>query len=337
MTETGTRTCGSLQLHPSTEVLDSSKITTYMDCPRRFFYEHVLGWREDKFGVNFHLDFGEAWHRAVEVLSVEGFDDESIVKAFNVFQEYYSSIYDPDAEMHKKKTLANVMKGLVLYCAAYKHSGFTTLFTEVSGVVPIDDHRVIHFRLDNISEQENGQKVVIDHKTASNAGRAWMDQWATSFQMSCYTHAAYCHFPPDEVWGVRIRGMVFSKQTVDERDIVEVPVHKTPRMMQAWLTDAVRWFDLIESDFDRLSSCDDSSDVMDAFPMNSQSCTKYFGCPFIAFCTAWANPLQRCAAAPPEFKVDFWDPRDRDKDATVRVKGGEWVPVGKEPENASGQ
>lgn len=320
--------CGPLTLDKSVEVLDSSKMSTFMDCPRQFFYAHVLGWKLDKFGIDFHLDFGEAWHRAVEVLSVEGFGNDEIVKAFDVFKQYYEKIYDPEVEMHKKKTYANVFKGLALYAMQYAHSGYKTLYTEVAGVVPIRDDRHLHFRLDNVSEK-NGLIYVIDHKTASNAQRAWIDQWSTSNQMSCYTHAAYCHFPPEKVWGIRIRGMVFSKQSVDEKDIVEVPVHKTMEMMQAWLQNVNRWYDMIEDEFDRLSYTKEEDDVMEAFPLNTQSCTKYFGCPFISFCTAWANPAQRCSAPPPDFKVSHWDPRDRENDATVRVQDGKWIPVEK--------
>jgi hypothetical protein len=96
-------------------------------------------------------------------------------------------------------------------------------------------------------------------------------------------------------------------------------------MMQAWLVNVNKWFDNLERDFDALASDSPSNDVMESFPLNTQSCTKYFGCPFIAFCTAWANPLRRCAAPPLDFKVSHWDPRDREKDATVKVQNGEWI------------
>lgn len=323
---TALRTCGEMVLHPSVDVVDSSKLGTLMDCPRRFFYEHVLGWRVDKFGEDFHLVFGEAWHRAIEVLSHIGFDDEALMRAFTVFQEYYAQHFDVDAEMHKNKTLANVLRGLALYSGLYKHSGFKTLYTEVSGVVPVSDTRSIHFRLDNISEKD-GQVYVLDHKTGSTFSRSWYDQWSTSNQMSCYTHAAYCHFDPSTVWGVRIRGILFQQQKLAEKDLVEVPVHKTMEMMQAWLVNVNRWFDVIDQEFDKLASATANDDVMAAFPLNTQSCTKYFGCPFITFCTAWANPLRRCGVPPSDFKVAHWDPRDRDKDATVRVQDGKWIPV----------
>ena len=52
-------------------------------------------------------------------------------------------------------------------------------------------------------------------------------------------------------------------------------------------------------------------DILRAFPKNTESCTKYFGCPYADFCQAWMNPLQRCQEVQPGFKLDFWDPREQ--------------------------
>ena len=60
-------------------VLDPSKIKTFKQCPRQFFYEHVLGWRSKE--PNLHLVFGEAWHQALEHLFNNGMSSNKIAEA----------------------------------------------------------------------------------------------------------------------------------------------------------------------------------------------------------------------------------------------------------------
>ena len=57
-----------------------------------------------------------------------------------------------------------------------------------------------------------------------------------------------------------------------------------------------------------LKDCKDSDDVLSAFPMNTTNCSKYFGCPYFDFCTAWPNPLKRCNETPIGIEIEFWDP-----------------------------
>ena len=49
---------------PTWNIKDSSKLDTYLDCPRKFFYEHMLGWRVDRPAHALH--FGTSWHMARE-------------------------------------------------------------------------------------------------------------------------------------------------------------------------------------------------------------------------------------------------------------------------------
>lgn len=56
-----------VQPHPTWDIMDASKLKTYLTCERMFFFEYVLGWRPD-FTSN-HLHFGSAHHEAMEFLT----------------------------------------------------------------------------------------------------------------------------------------------------------------------------------------------------------------------------------------------------------------------------
>lgn len=326
------KVCGELTISPVVEVIDNSKLTTFMDCPRQFFYSHVLGWRVDDKFDKFHLIFGEAWHRAVEVVDILGFTNEAVEKAYQAFLEEYTKSFGLDETPHDAKTPGNALFALATYAETYKAAGFKPIYTEIAGVVPISDTRLIHFRLDEVAEKD-GYFYFIDHKTGSQDSRPWRDQWATSSQMSTYTHAMYCHFEPEKVWGGRVRGAIFTK--TKRCTHIEVPVYKTMAIMNAWLHNTNYWFERLEVEFDKLSRAKASDPVLEAFPLNTQSCTKYFGCKFQPFCTSWANPLQRCQTVPSDFVVEHWDPRARENDSTVRVQGGRWIETKKETDDVN--
>ena len=73
------------------DVLDSTKIKAYLECPRKFFYEYVVGWRSIE--PNIHLEFGKAWHLAMEHLLVKGYEDEELVQAYTLFHNHYRKYF----------------------------------------------------------------------------------------------------------------------------------------------------------------------------------------------------------------------------------------------------
>ena len=71
------------------------------------------------------------------------------------------------------------------------------------------------------------------------------------------------------------------------------------------------WSDL-EYELERLADCSAGDAILAAFPIDPTSCTKYRGCPYHDFCINWANPLQQLGQVPLGYKVDFWDPLEKE-------------------------
>jgi hypothetical protein len=130
-------------------------------------------------------------------------------------------------------------------------------------------------------------------------------------QPGTYTHALYCLYPAEQVWGVEINALFFKKTMLE---FMRIPVRKTQAVMQVWLnivSDAISRY--MRSLDDLMYQETESDDTMKSFPLNPRSCTKYYGCAYHDFCLSWPNPLQRIYELPQGFRIEHWDPRNKEK------------------------
>jgi len=319
-----------LSEHPSWQIVDSSKMDDYLRCPRYFFYSHVLGWRLDL--PNHDLYFGESWHRAREYQLIHGY--EEVEGAYQTFLDFYRKKFPEETDAnYRPKVPEAAHQALLNFCITYptdlddnellRNPDTGEPFTEISGTVPIDDHRVLHFRMDSLLRRKKDGKVFSwDHKTTTKYIKYsnWADQFYLSIQNGTYTHCMYCLFPIDQVLGVEFCGTGFeylsrgsaSRPPGFYSTLRRVPAFKTPDQMNNWLFTVIDTYNNIERDFDRLSHCKESDEILQAFTMNPGGCSKYRGCEFHDFCLNVPNPLRQCQEPPFGFRVEFWDPRERD-------------------------
>lgn len=315
----------NIKEHPTWHIKDSSKLDTFMRCKRRYFYEYLLGWRLNY--PNHDLYFGQAWHLAREYQLLHGYDD--IEGAYNEFITYYREQFAPeDDEINKPKTPVAVLHALMKFNEE-RQGDLTenevveidgTKMTEVSGTVPVDENRILYYRMDSVMRRkEDGMIFSMDHKTTSGK---WIhytkydQEHFLSLQNGTYTHCLYCMFPVEQVLGVQFDKVGFeflprgskSRAAGYHATIRTVPAYKTPEQMNSWLWLVNILLDDLEYEMDGLSHCKENDQVLMSFPMNPSSCTDFGGCPFHDYCLAWQNPLQHAYEPPIGFKVDRWDP-----------------------------
>lgn len=294
--------------HPSWEDFDSSKIQCYMDCPRKYFYNYILGWESDR--PNNHLIFGQAWHEGMEHIMTHTMTEDAIEPAYNRFLAKYRESFPAETdELFIPKTPNNAFLGYCVYIGKYRNQDrFQTLHVEIGGKVHTGKHSLI-YKMDHVGKDENSRIFAFEHKTTSGGFKqVWFDEWLLSLQIGTYSYALKCMFPEVQSPLVIINGASFSKKKVDcERQ----PVKKSPGQLRTWLFTVNYWIDSIKDEMDLMlkPGMKDAS-TFTAFPMNPRACTNYFRlCPYHDFCMAWQNPLTRALDGPPEgFIIRYWNP-----------------------------
>jgi len=306
-----------LVYHPTWDVEDSTKTNAFLECPRKYFYEYVLGWRPS--GAKQDLIFGQAWHEAMEILLLEGYGEEGLLKAAQAFlAEYRLTFGEHTDDIYAPKNPGSAMVALSKYAKVYADDlrKYRVLYTEVAGAVPVIADKEIHFRFDGLLEDKaTGLKFIMEHKTTKRGGRTWVDQWSLSMQIGTYTHALYCLYGPEESYGVRVNGAIFTK----EPSFTRVPCKKDIDSMNVWHSTMAYIIQSKDNEFQKLSEAGKKDRCLDAFPLNPTACTKYWGCPYHDFCTSWSNPLRRCDTVPDGFDIFRWDPNDRPSKAILSI------------------
>lgn len=307
--------------------IDNSKIKCFKQCPRMFFYEHVLGWRPES--PSNHLVFGSAWHEAMEHLLLNGYDQKNILEAYDKFLTYYRNIFGPETDgMFKGKTPDKAFEALAMYTnyEPYRRdlTDFKTVYTEIAGSIAIDEKHSLFFRMDAVLEnRKTGRIRSREHKTGSGS-YLWAEQWLLDGQVGTYSHVLNCLYPPDKIDGIEMNGVFFPKRVstcIPEQIFERFLIKRTSSQMQQWLDNTRFYVNEIDQEYELLSLAKESDSVLQAFPLRDTSCLNYFRlCPYHDFCLAWANPLQHSFDSPLGFKIDFWDPTEKAATETFNLK-----------------
>lgn len=294
------------------DVVDPSKLTVYMTCARKYFYEHVLHWREDY--LNNHLIFGSCWHLACEHLLNGGYSRESIEESKFLFYNAYRQLLDSESDgLFAPKDPQNALAVLEQYWKRFSSDAreYRVLGTEVGGTVLIAPDMPMFFKIDAMLQRYSDDRVIcLDHKTSQRRTSNWAEQWQLSIQMLTYLHVLYCLFgESNEVGGIRVRCTFFYKARPGEFD--ESRVEKSLGQMQAFIDNLQSWYGALTYDMKYLIESEDTQSAsMRSFPMNPNACFNYGRqCSYFDFCNSWSNPLARAESVPLGFKHEVWDPR----------------------------
>lgn len=314
--------------HPTWNVLDATKIQEYMRCPRRFFFNYVLGWEPE--GASVDLVFGSAWHEAMEVLLEQGYTQDAVANAYLRFEALYREVFGPEMDLQlAPKIPSNAMRALARYITHWANDmqDYKVLHIEVAGSVLLAEDKPIFYKMDSIMEELATSMIFsMEHKTTKSVQGRWAQQWRQKFQCGVYTHVLYCLFPPERVLGVKINGVQLTDPPVMKNDgtprkgardieFLRVPVRMSQDRMADWLDTAEFYYDWIQQEFENLSSCSADDQTMRAFPKCTESCGDFYGCPFLDYCTAHGNPLRLADKPPLGYTTRFWDPRSTQENA----------------------
>jgi hypothetical protein len=309
-------------------IIDTSKIKDFQRCPRYFFYHNILGW--DLESPNNHLIFGSAWHLAMEHLLLNGYGQQSVLDAYDKFLNYYRRFLPSETDdLFGNKTPDIAFTALGVYASnpSYRRefNEQEVLYTEIAGKVMIDENFSIAFRMDSILKDKLSSRIFSrEHKTGSYK-YLWDEGYQLDLQPYTYSHVLYCLFPFEEVDKIEMNATFFMSRKKDPIELHRLDIRKNKDQMQVWLCRVRYLMWEIKREYDLLLDTKEDDHVLQAFPLKDTNCIYYNKvCPFMDFCLAWPNPLQRAFEPPIGFIKRIWNPLEEEAKTTFNFEKKEY-------------
>lgn len=288
---------------------DSTSLGWLKECPRKYFYHMVEGFRSK--GESVHLEYGILYHGALEdyeKLKALGRDHDTAVKAVvnDILHKTWrdgvpwrASIDLPIEDKTSLKSRENLVRTVVWYLDKFKDDPAKTKVHPVTGFPMIE----LHFQfeigdgyslcgyLDRIVEFQ-GEPFVMDRKTTTTTlGSYYFEQYDPDNQMSFYTVASQVAFKTP------VKGVIVdaAQIAVGFSRFVRSFVFKTGDQIDEWMLDLRYWLEQAKTFAEA-----------NYWPMNDKSCHKYGGCPFRDICNK--SPSVRNRFLETAFERRPWNP-----------------------------
>ena len=293
---------------------DSTSLGWLKECPRKYQYSMIEGWRAKVESVN--LKFGSLYHHALENYDkyvAEG--DDHDIALDKILDETLRATWENDAPWtpdHNTKNRENLIRSIIWYVEHFKEDPAKTIqlangkpAVELSFKMVMDygpEHAAVTNRifyqpymlcghLDRLVDFAGGAYVMDRKTTASTISGQWFDQFAPDNQMSLYSMAAQVIYKTP-VQGVIIDGVQIA---VGFSRFARGFTYRTPAQIEEWLVDTRRWLRLAEQYAQE-----------GHWPQNDRSCHHYGGCVFRKVCSK--SPEVREKFLESDFHKVPWNP-----------------------------
>lgn len=284
---------------------DSTSLTTFMECPRKYQYSLLFARAPRKESV--HLTFGIYFHQGLEhydKLRANGIDHNTAVHSVVKDMLVRSHGWNSDDNYKNRETL---IRSLVWYMEEFPsesdpaktlilHNGspavelsFRFEFPDLK--TPWGDRYLYCGHLDRVAEFD-GALWVMDRKTTKSAITSyWFEKFRPHNQMTGYTIGGHITLSRP-LKGVIIDGAQIG---VNFTRLMRGITLRSQDELEEWFANASVHIRLAEryaeSDF---------------WPMNLSACDNYGGCPFRPICAK--PPAQRQRWLEAEYVERIWDP-----------------------------
>lgn len=295
---------------------DSTSLGWLKECPRKYQYSMIEGWRTKAQSV--HLTFGILYHKALESydrhiargtnheLSLIAVVRETLVATWDFETDSpwrASADLSPDDKV-SLKCREFLIRTIVWYLDKFKADPARTLLG-ADGKPMVEMHFLfkIGFNydlqhpyhlcgyLDRVVEFNDVQFVMDRKTTTTTIGTSYFNQYEPDNQMSLYTIAGTMAFKAP------VRGVIVDAAQIAVgfsrfgRHIVQ----KTPEMLSEWMTDLKYWLRQAEQFAEKRY-----------WPMNDKACNMWGGCHFREICSK--SPVVREKFLESHFERKQWNP-----------------------------
>lgn len=301
---------------------DNTKVSSYKDCPRRYFLRHVQHWTVSGEGKAAPLIFGSSWHDAQDIVwgQAKNFNQRDLTElAFGAFQmtweEHGMPIHPTLEQQQYLKARTPMIAKEMLY--NYIDRRWSILQQcDVIGIeqpfaVPVPGLEGVWYvgRLDKAIEH-GSQRLIIEHKSTTAYSidytflLDYVESWSVSAQVKGYQWGGSLFYNKiDAVW---VDAALVHKKVHDGFKFI--PVAHSPDIMVEWVLSTKGWITQIIAEEEAFELKKELTPGM--FKKNEESCFgKYGSCPFLDICRTISDPT-KLSGPPPGFVEEKWEPFD---------------------------
>ncbi len=284
--------------------IDSTMLTCFRSCPRKFFDEFCLGLRTTD--VSIHLHAGGAFAHAIENVRRNYYDLEMSAEMAlaRTFPPYISEWGDYETDEKEKKNFFNVWRGVCSYFSQWplatdhivpyrSREGLSTYEYSFGIPLPISHPSGLPFvfcgRVDLLGEYL-GQPVSVDEKTSASLGSGFAKKWAMRGQFLGYSWAL--RQAGIDVQTAVVRGTQFLVNDIKHLEVIQ-PF--SPKLISEWYDEMLYTLEAMTSMWNLGHFHKNFGDACTAFNRP---------CEYTILCTA----PDREQIWYPDFKVRKWNP-----------------------------
>lgn len=298
---------------------DNTMLSSYKDCPRKYFLRHEMGWRSA--GTALPLTFGLSWHSGMDAVwtFAKKADSQSELAKLGIasFLETWEEQGMP-AELDVDQTATfgartpSIAYEMYISYISQRWKMLQEaelLACEQPFAVPLPNIENVWYigRLDKVISF-NGETVALEHKTTtaysttSMFQSSYIESWYSDSQVKGYQFGAGLFFPKlTQVW---VDAALVHKKIHSGFRFVPV-AHQFP-LLEEWINDTREWVQRVEADTARWKA--DARLASGTFPKNENNCFgKYGSCTFLNICRTCSDPSQ-LLAVPEGYMTEFWKP-----------------------------
>ena len=303
---------------------DSTSLGLYKECPRKYYYAMICGWRRP--GPSVHLDFGGLYHSALgwyDHKKAEGFDHETALHSTVTWLMLETWTHERDENGLRipgtgrpldwgdetTKNRYTLVRSVIWYLEHFSMDPAKTLIlengkpaVELSFRFDAGEGRLLCGHLDRVVEY-NGAKFVMDRKTSgSTISSYYFDKYAPDNQMSLYTLAGQMILQ-SPVAGVVIDAVQIA---VNFSRFERGMTYRSAEQLEEWLHDFHVWADRANMDGEGAFQHEAPEEQERYFIQNDKSCHVYGGCQFRDICSS--SPRVRQTFLESNYERREWNP-----------------------------
>lgn len=284
------------------EVIDSSMLKTFMDCPSKFYLRYVLGMvraRKDH-ADSAKFDWGTCWHFVMEAYYS---NELSLPHALVAMDKTYPEYITPTRDRHHRSK-ERMAEALFTYHDKWasqneeyeilRNEQFFDVYSEV------DDLRWAG-RIDQIRRRKRTRRIrVWDHKTSSAMGDLYFTSHELGFQFPGYVFGTSQFTPGEVVEEITVDVMYMIANTTD---FFRRTFRYDAFRMAEWIRNVKIILDRM--DFMLINHLYDPG----AWELNWNECVRYGACTYLPVHNTAPRGDTRLRVLANDFKTSRWDPR----------------------------